>query len=275
MISIIIPTLNEEKYLPLLLDSIKKQDLKEKYEIIVADAGSTDNTAVIAKNYNCRIARGGLPAKGRNEGAKAARGDLFLFLDAEVLLPDSFLRNLLKEFKAKQLDIASCSLLPIGAEWVPKTIPPAHFLYDIFYNQPALFLQAALPYACSLVLVKKALHREISGFDETIQLSEDHDYARRAAKIGRFGFLNQKLSFFVRRYRKEGILTTSLKYLACNLLNVLGIRIKSGILNYSFEKISDNKEKPAGNILRQALWMSFGPRRFFDTPFSLKVEYVP
>ena len=46
MISIVIPTLNEEKYLPKLLVSIKKQHYKD-YEIIVADAGSKDNTRKI------------------------------------------------------------------------------------------------------------------------------------------------------------------------------------------------------------------------------------
>ena len=54
MISIIIPTLNEEKYLPLLLSSIKKQNFND-YEIIIADAGSDDKTLEIVKNYNCKI----------------------------------------------------------------------------------------------------------------------------------------------------------------------------------------------------------------------------
>ena len=54
MISIIIPTLNEEKYLPLLLASIKEQSFDaaqdKDYEIIIADAGSKDKTLKIASN---------------------------------------------------------------------------------------------------------------------------------------------------------------------------------------------------------------------------------
>ena len=83
MLSIIIPALNEENYLPLLLESIKKQDFKD-YEIIVADAGPKDKTVQIAKNYGCKIAPGGLPAKGRNQGAKIAQGDLLLFITADT-----------------------------------------------------------------------------------------------------------------------------------------------------------------------------------------------
>ena len=92
MLSIIIPCLNEEEYLPLLLESVKKQKFLD-YEIILADAGSKDKTLQIAKKYNCKIVPGGLPSKGRNQGAKKAKGDLLLFLDADVILPDGFFKD--------------------------------------------------------------------------------------------------------------------------------------------------------------------------------------
>ena len=85
MLSIIIPTLNEEKYLPVLLESIKKQKFEGDYELIVADAGSQDKTVEIARNFGGKIVPGGLPAKGRNQGAAEARGDLFLFLKKTLL----------------------------------------------------------------------------------------------------------------------------------------------------------------------------------------------
>ena len=110
MISIIIPTLNEEKYLPHLLKSIKEQDFfsnPEKLEIIVADAGSEDKTVEIAKSFGCQITKGGLPAKGKNEGAKIARGDLFLFLDSDVILDKNYLKKALKEFRERKLSVAS------------------------------------------------------------------------------------------------------------------------------------------------------------------------
>lgn len=57
-LSIIIPTYNEEEYLPKLLEGIKSQDF-EDYEIIVADANSTDKTREIAEVYGCKIVDGG------------------------------------------------------------------------------------------------------------------------------------------------------------------------------------------------------------------------
>jgi glycosyltransferase involved in cell wall biosynthesis len=79
MLSIIIITKNEEKYLPKLLNSIKKQNYKN-YEIIVSDAKSIDSTRKIAKKCNCKIINEGLPSIGRNNGAKYTKGDLLLFL---------------------------------------------------------------------------------------------------------------------------------------------------------------------------------------------------
>ena len=92
MISIIIPAYNEEKYLPKLLECIKKQTYKG-YEIIVADAGSKDRTGQIAKKYGCKVVKGGMPAVGRNNGAKVAKGNILLFLDADVQINRDFIKK--------------------------------------------------------------------------------------------------------------------------------------------------------------------------------------
>jgi len=102
-ISIIIPTLNEEKYLPKLLESIKKQDFKD-YEVIVADAGSTDNTKKIAKKFKARVVKGGMPGPGRNRGAEAAKGELLFFFDSDVKLPKGFLKKAHDEMEKRFLE---------------------------------------------------------------------------------------------------------------------------------------------------------------------------
>lgn len=50
--SIIIPTLNSEKYLPETIESLKNQDRSIKLEVIFSDGGSTDNTLKIINNFN-------------------------------------------------------------------------------------------------------------------------------------------------------------------------------------------------------------------------------
>ena len=212
MLSIIIPTLNDEKYLPLLLQTIEKPSLNGECEIVVSDAGSRDRTIQIASDFGCKVVSGGLPAKGRNQGAKAATGDLLLFLDAEALLPKDFLARILVEFELRSLDIASCRLEPIKEEWMPRFILP-RFFYNLLYNWPVQLLESAFPYASSLILVKRELHERLQGFDQKIRIGEDHDYARRAAKVGKFGVLkSSKLPLFMRRCREEGIIRTNVKY---------------------------------------------------------------
>ncbi|MBA3063455.1 MAG: glycosyltransferase, partial [Atribacteria sp.] len=188
MISIIIPALNEENYLPRLLGSLEKQNLKD-YEIILADAGSKDRTIEIAKKYGCKVVPGGLPAKGRNEGAKAARGDLFLFLDSDLVLPEGFLDVFLQEFKKKNLDIASTDLEFLSDKIIYKI---AGMLCNIYYT----YTQYFSPHITQCILVKKEFHEKIGGFDEDIKLSEDFIYIKKMAKIAKFGHLNN-IRYFV------------------------------------------------------------------------------
>ena len=112
MLSIVIPTKNEEEYLPLLLTSIKQQTLAP-HEVIIADAGSTDRTREIAKAFGCKVVEGGMPGVGRNRGAVAASGDTLLFLDADVKLSSpQFIELALAEFEDRHLDFATCDSEP-------------------------------------------------------------------------------------------------------------------------------------------------------------------
>ncbi len=234
MISIIIPALNEENYLPRLLGSLEKQNLKD-YEIILADAGSKDRTIEIAKKYGCKVVPGGLPAKGRNEGAKAARGDLFLFLDSDLVLPEGFLDAFLQEFKKKNLDIASTDLDFLTDKKIYKI---AAFLCNIYYR----CTQRILPHISQCILVKKEFHNRIGGFDEEIKLSEDFAYIKKMCKIAKFGHIS-KIKFYssARRFEKDGLINTFLKYLLAHIYIAFFGPIKSDIFKYNFNHYSKKK----------------------------------
>ena len=238
MISIIVPTLNEEKYLPLLLESIKKQDFNN-YEIVIADAGSKDKTLEVAEKYNCRVIKGGLPAKGRNEGARAAKGDLLFFIDADSILPDSFFTRALEEFGSRNLDFASFGLMPIQGTKVQKMV------FDMFYNWYIFALEKALPHAAMGILAKKDLFLKLNGYDETIRLAEDHDLGRRAKKIASYGIIKSiKVHFSDRRFKKDGRVRTMVKYFLCELYMIFIGPVRSNIFEYKFDHYQDKNNKP-------------------------------
>lgn len=228
MLSIIIPTLNEENYLPLLLDSIKKQNFND-YEIIVADGGSQDKTLEIAKKYGCKIVKGGSVAKGRNEGAKVAKGNIFLFLDADVVLNSSdFLEKLINKFKKRNLEVASFPVLPQG-----KIIDKIAYG---FYNFWAYLIQSFLPHATEVILVKKETYQLSGGFDEEIKIAEDHAYVRKASKFGKYGFIKIEPIFTsARRFERDGRLKTYLKYFLSGVHMLFLGPVKSNIFKYKFD----------------------------------------
>ena len=227
MISIIIPTLNEEKYLPKLLDCIKKQSYKD-YEIIVADSNSKDKTKQIAKRYGCKIVKGGMPAKGRNNGAKAAKSDILLFVDADIQFDKDFLKNTIKEFEKKNLDAAGCYVYPSGNKIIDK------IFFGIF-NIWTFITQFFYPNASGGgIFCKKWLHNKVKGFDESIKLSEDMDYVKRCSKFGKFGILKcSKAYVSTRRFDKEGRFKLGFKLLLSAIYRIFFGEIRSDVFKYN------------------------------------------
>jgi glycosyltransferase involved in cell wall biosynthesis len=88
LITIVIPCKNESSNIGALLYSLFQQKLIRNTKIIIADAESTDDTISIIKKYsnllNIEIINGGLPAVGRNNGAKIASTKYLLFIDSDV-----------------------------------------------------------------------------------------------------------------------------------------------------------------------------------------------
>ncbi len=225
MISIIIPALNEEKYLPRLLQSIKKQEFKGDLEIIVADADSKDKTRDIAQEFGCKVVQGGLPGKARNEGAKIAKGDVLLFIDADIVLPKIFFDKILKEFEDNRFDIATFIIFP----------NKRRILYIIFFRI-LNFTTKLVPLAYTgTILIKADIHKKIDGFNEDIKFAEDHDYLWRARFFGKHGIIKGiRIYSSTRRFEKDGIIRTSIKYIFAGIHILIFGPIKTNIFNYKF-----------------------------------------
>lgn len=229
MLSIIIPTYNEEKYLPFLLRSITAQSATD-YEIIVADNNSRDRTREIAEAAGARVVDGGMPAVGRNAGADAAQGDVLLFLDADVILPDpKFLEGTVDEFRERELGVATCKVEPLSEKKVDR------YLHESF-NYFMWVTSAVKPRAPGFcIFARRDVHDQIDGFNEDVKLAEDHDYVERAGKVSKFRVLkSHRIPVSVRRLDKDGRFKTFIRYLLAEMhLRTKGA-IKSDLFRYRF-----------------------------------------
>ena len=229
LLSIIIPTLNEEKNIQNLLDSIKKQDF-EDYEIIVSDNNSQDKTRLVAKKYGCRIVKGGLPARARNNGALAARGKYLLFLDADVILEKNFLINTINEIEKGKLDVVTAYVKPLTDRFFIRL---SHHLF----NGWMFFMQKIDPYAPGFCIFSRKKVFEKIKFDETIKLAEDHAFMRKAFRQRyKYGILKgSKILVSVRRFETEGTLKLFTKYILAMLHRIFLGEIRTDIFKYGFK----------------------------------------
>jgi glycosyltransferase involved in cell wall biosynthesis len=227
-LTVVVPALNEAERLPALFDALERQT-RLPDEVVIADAGSTDATREIAEQRGAVVVPGGKPAAGRNAGAAAATSELLLFLDADDELAADFIECALEEFADRKLTVATSFIDAIERE--PRNV----FATEVvnLYLDVMQYVSPHAPGFC--ILVKKAVHDAIGGFDETVVLAEDHDYVQRAAELGKFRVLHSVMvSTSMRRIEKEGLVRLAFKYLYCELYVVAGRPIREIPFDYEF-----------------------------------------
>ena len=230
MLSIIIPTLNEEKYLPLLFASLGSQEFRN-YEIIIVDGGSTDNTLPWCMSTKERLGKSWesiimkiekLPVSNvslqKNHGAGIASGTYLAFIDADIILQnDRFLGHIMhmlgkKGKNGKGYVGATCNLAPDPGS-VNGFVKP--FFFSGMWNGTVDILNGwGFPVARGgIQFYNRELFLESGGFPERTSVGEDIILSRRMASKGRIHYC-RKISVFEshRRYESEGYVFTTLRW---------------------------------------------------------------
>ncbi|MCK6613055.1 MAG: glycosyltransferase [Ignavibacteriaceae bacterium] len=238
-LSIVIPTLNEEKLLPVLLSQL--QDVRRKYsntEIIVSDGGSKDNTLQIAKEFECKIVNdnsvNGNIASGRNFGAAHSSGDILLFINADIRFksPESFF-----DYAYNQFLTTGCAAMTCYVTTFPEESRIADKLFHTFYNAYFILLNkiGVGMGRGECQLVKKDIFESVGGYNIHLAAGEDFDLFRRIKNSGNKILFNTGFTVFEspRRYRKLGYIGVALLWTK----NAVSILLKNKSISKVWEQV--------------------------------------
>lgn len=206
LVSIIMPCYNYARFLPDAIESVARQTYR-KFELIIVDDGSTDNTAEVAARYPfaryIRQNNQGL-CSARNNGVRHSRGEFLVFLDPDDMLMRTALEAGVNSMKAKPecaFVSGNCQFLdasgsPIRTAQSPQLIEKDHYYALLYLNyiwNPAN------------VMYRRSLFEAVGGFDTSFTTSEDYEIYLRIAR--RYPvWCHGKI---VARYRKHGAGITS------------------------------------------------------------------
>ncbi len=218
-LSVIIPTYLEEKTIGRLLSRFSPA-LCERYalEIIVSDAGSTDATLSIVESFAHSlpirtIVHTGTHrqtiAEGRNAGAQAAQGAIFVFLNSDTILqdPDRFFQIIMQWAESDPSTVALVPRVfvdPQVARWYDVVI---HWVLNAYIA----FLNAVGIGACrgEAQIVRSEAFWQVGGYNPDLAAGEDFDLYRRLAQVGKIRFEPRLVVYEdPRRYRRYGYAAT-------------------------------------------------------------------
>ncbi|MEO0339394.1 MAG: TIGR04283 family arsenosugar biosynthesis glycosyltransferase [Bacteroidota bacterium] len=190
-ISVIIPTLNEEINISVLIGYLKScHDQQYLREIIVVDGGSTDHTISAAQQFRALVINAD---RGRavqmNAGARVATGDILYFIHADVRPPLSCFSDIIQAVKER--NCIGCFAYRFDSK---------HLLLkaNSFFTQ---FDWVAVGGGDQTLFLLKHRFEELGGFDETLPIMEDFDFFWRAKKKYPIRLINKKATVSARKYK--------------------------------------------------------------------------
>jgi cellulose synthase/poly-beta-1,6-N-acetylglucosamine synthase-like glycosyltransferase len=202
-ISVIIPALNEEKYIGNVFDGLRGQTFRD-FETIVVDGNSTDRTREIAKKHaRVVVERHEGIGRARNSGARAAKGAILVFLDADTKPSKTLLETYYRAFKSTGDVAATGPILPL--EKTNKRVNMGYKVVSIlFVKSSILFGRASI--VGSNFAVRRKIFERVRGFNAKYLTYEDWDLSLRIRKLGRIAYLDDAVVYTsVRRVKAWGV----------------------------------------------------------------------
>ncbi len=183
-LSVVIPCLNAAEFLPFQLEALSMQDCDVEWEVVIADNGSTDATIEVAENFRNRFRLLSIISelkKGRqhacNAGAKAAIGEMLIFIDGDDEVASGFLKAMAAALKAHTF---------VASRLEHERLNPRNRGgYGAVQTESLSLSNGFLPFAsgCSIG-IQKAVFESIGGFGSDKYFCEDVDLSWKAQLAG-------------------------------------------------------------------------------------------
>jgi len=246
-VSIIIPFLNEELYLPKALKSLANQSY-QNFELILVDNGSTDKSLEIIKKFKKKFQKiiiikekSKLLGQIRQSGFLKASGDILISADADNFFPRNWLAKIINYFKNNPSWIAIGGPYRFYDEDI--TIKRARKLVTpIFLFIDKILSGGGHHFAASNFAVRRKYFYEIGGFNTKLKFGEDIDLSYRLKKLGEIKFLNSLEVLTSARSYKGGIIKGIIKGALINfclyLKTIFTIKIQWFLKNKKIKKFS-------------------------------------
>jgi rSAM/selenodomain-associated transferase 2 len=196
-ISVIIPTLNEANHVQKVIQGARKDGV----ECVVVDGSSTDHTVALAEKAGARVVNS---PPGRavqlNRGGEIARGRVFLFLHADTVLPGDYVHQVFETLLERRVALGAFGFKTDTDQPIMKGI-------EALTNFRSRFL--GLPYGDQGLFLRRSTFRQVNGFPD-VPLAEDLFFVRRLTRLGRIRIAKGHVVTSARRWRKVGLLRTTI-----------------------------------------------------------------
>ena len=203
MISVIIPSFNEEENIAQCLVSLCHQTVpRSEYEIIVVDGGSKDATCEIAQKYADKVFTQTSKKVGgaRNDGVKAAKGEIIATTDADCILPPTWVKRIGRDFADPAVVQVYGPVYPIEVGLKNRF---SLFLANTFSRIGYYSRTFYYTLGCNTAFRKDAFIR--AGMYHCIDAGDDLEIAMRMKDLGTVRFDGKlKVGFSMRRYKQFG-----------------------------------------------------------------------
>jgi len=213
-LSIIVPTLNEENWVRRALTSVSRQNVDS--EVIVVDGGSDDNTLQLVADLADKVVMLGEASRKTQEniGAYAARGEILLFLHADMFLPQGSLAKVIEAFKDRSVAAGSLDAF--------FDVNKTKYTF-IRYVRQIMSRVFNIHGVGAAFCIRRNMFYRLGGFDENF-MEEAVALSKKIRQIGKLTKINAPVIVSARRFEKKGYVRTMIIWALTVLLTLIGCR---------------------------------------------------